>query len=195
MEAAQEVPSRDQSGTHLKGNSSGHLNIKKRKATFVEMLNEVKEGSFGGIRDSVKHGLTREISANGDAVNATDKFVLLPKFEAVGVACVVQVCVGGNELWRNPGGTTVRGGACAFSDHTSEGPIGCDLKRLFSEESQKAALTIKGVIRLQATTQRKTRSFFRRPSPNSRRRIASSWNSCFPRAVASLRMTLATLFA
>ena len=67
MEAPQEVPSRDQSGTHLKGNSSGHLNIKKRKATFVEMLNEVKEGSFGGIRDSVKHGLTREISANGFA--------------------------------------------------------------------------------------------------------------------------------
>lgn len=133
-EALEELAPGKEGGAHLKGDARGHLDIEESEAAGAEMLDEVVEGGFGGVGNAVEHGFAGEVSADGYAVDAADQFVVLPEFEAMGVASAVEVGVCGDEFGSDPGGAPVRGGARTFGHDLGKRAVHGDLERLLAKK-------------------------------------------------------------
>ena len=114
------------------------MDVEEEEITAAKEFDEVVEGDFGGVADAMKHGFTGEKSADGDAVDAPDEFVVLPAFQAVSMSLFVKLSIGSEELARNPGGAAARAGSGAAFHDLVKSAINCDLERDFANDFGKA---------------------------------------------------------
>ena len=63
---------------------------------------------LGRVASSVKHRLPRKQSTHFDAVQAANKFTVLPHFDRMRVAASVQFCVSVDEFFGDPAMWSVR---------------------------------------------------------------------------------------
>ena len=99
---------RDLNCAETEGDGGEHLDVEEHEIALAEVFDEMVEGDFGGVADAVKHGFAGEEAANRDTVDAADKLVIQPAFEAVRVALLVKLGIGFEEFARNPGVAAAR---------------------------------------------------------------------------------------
>ena len=114
------------------------MDVEEEEITAAKVFDEVVEGDFGGVADAMKHGFTGEKSADGDAVDAPDEFVVLPAFQAVSMSLFVKLSIGSEELARNPSGAAARAGNGAAFHDLMKGAVNCDLESAFANDFAKA---------------------------------------------------------
>jgi hypothetical protein len=129
----------DLHGAELAGGFGEHLGIEEGEPAFLEVGEEGDEGDLGGIGDAMEHGFAGEEAADGDAVDATDEAVILPAFEAVGPAGLMELDVGPDEGAGDPGGVVLARGFGAGTDHPIEGMVEGDAEGGSAEGASQAA--------------------------------------------------------
>src|SRR5262245_17615586 len=89
--------------TQVGGYRCHHLYIEQGESARLQVLNKMEQGDFGGIADAMKHGFAGKQSAAADAIDATDKLLILPTFHTMGVALPVQFGISGDKVATDPG--------------------------------------------------------------------------------------------
>lgn len=108
----------------------GYLAIDESEVACLQVANQVGQAYFGGVAHGGEHGFSEESLAKGNAVEAADQLVVVPGFDGMGVAVVVQGAVGGFHFSGDPGSgaPVIAGGLGAGVDHLLEGGIDGDLE-------------------------------------------------------------------
>ena len=90
-------------GSQAPGVGRNHLDVEQLEASLPKVAEEKSEGDFGGIGAAVEHRFAGEEAFESDAVDAAGEFAILPAFDAVGEAALVEVGVGLDHVGSDPG--------------------------------------------------------------------------------------------
>ena len=132
------IGARNLDGAEARGDGGEHLDVEEREIALAQVFDKVVQGDFGGVADAVEHGFAGEKAADSNAVDAADKFVILPAFEAVGVALLVKLGIGFKEFAGNPGGAATGSGRGAAFHDLGKSAIDRDLENAFADDFGEA---------------------------------------------------------
>src|SRR5262249_38964714 len=84
------------------------LDVEQPIVSADEAVDERDERHLRGVRDLVKHRFAEERPSERDAVESSDQRLVLPGFDGMRDAPLVQGAVAGEDLRINPGATIIR---------------------------------------------------------------------------------------
>lgn len=80
-----------------------HLAVDQAEALSGQKTAQMCKGNFGGVCAAAEHGFAKEDPAQGNSVQSSDQFVVLPGFDAMRPSEFVQLVVGGLHVGTDPG--------------------------------------------------------------------------------------------
>lgn len=104
----------------------GDLYIEQAAAGGLEVLHEVGEREFGSVGDAAEHRFSGEGGTDGKAEDSSDEILVVPDFDGMGEACLVEAAVSGLECWAEPGFGSFGCRFCAAVDDLVEGMVSGD---------------------------------------------------------------------
>src|SRR5215471_9912839 len=108
------------------------LTVHEVKTPGLEVLHEMDEGDFRGIRTPGEHRFAKKGSAERDAVEATDQHTISPRLCRVGKAELMQEAIGRHHVSRNPCAGLLRARHRRTGvDHLREGCVEAHLEWTF----------------------------------------------------------------
>ncbi len=103
------------------------------------------------VGGAAEHALTEEGAAQSDAVETADQHLVLPTFDAVGMAAPVKLQVQPADRRVYPGVLASRRRGCAGVEHRRKGCVRTHDERLVSDGPAKPGRYVEGVQRNDAT--------------------------------------------
>ena len=128
-----------------------HLDVEEQKIPAPEVFDQVVKSDFRGIVGTVEHGFASEKAANRDAINAADELVILPAFDAMGVALRVELRISFKELACDPRRAPSGAGSGAAFHNFVKSAINCNLEGASADDFGKAVGDVK-LIELKDST-------------------------------------------
>jgi len=123
----------------------GLLAVDETKVPSLELSDQPHESHFGSIVDSCKHGLRKERPTDGHTVESTDKATILPRLHGMGVAEVMESCVGVQHISGDPGAFlwVLWAWSCALFHDIAKAGIECDGEPVLAKAFLKTARHMK----------------------------------------------------
>ena len=105
----------------------GELRIQQRVTLLPKAGDKIDQRDLAGIRRGREHAFAEERTAEGNAVDAADKFFALPGLHAMGMARAMQRCIEADDIVIDPGfrpriGTAVDDACKIFIEADAVGP-------------------------------------------------------------------------
>src|SRR2546427_11546699 len=109
------------------------------------MLDQMPQGDFRGVGNAMKHRFAGEEAANRHAINAADKRLALPAFEAMRMAVLMEERIGFEEFRGNPGAPPPGSRSSTGLHDLTESFVSGDVEVLFAQLPGEAARNVKMV--------------------------------------------------
>ena len=105
----------------------------------------MKQSNFRCITHSMEHGFARKESPDRHTIDSPSQFVAHPAFQTVSVTFNMELMVGPNEFWCNPGAAPPRRGLRTSVNYLSERLVNCDPKLIFPQNSIEASGDVESI--------------------------------------------------
>ncbi len=116
-------------GSELAQVIRNELNVQQCEAAFAKAFDKIDKRDLAGVGFFAEHAFAEKDAAKGHTVKPTDKPVVLPAFDAMGVVLVMQGTIKSDNRIVDPTVRAFRRGFRAGPYHRFEGPVEGDMKR------------------------------------------------------------------
>ena len=115
------------------------LRVEQHEFAIAQVLYQCRERNLGGISHAMKHGFTKESSANRDTVESAGKPPFVPSFDRVRVTELMQSCVAFDDVPIDPRIFPFR----ARSDRFGKRLVDCSFKYSPAQETSQRVRDVK----------------------------------------------------